>query len=36
MSFNLTGIIDYILGLLLPEPVREPIPVRVDRRQRRR
>ena len=36
MSVNLTGIVDFFLALLRPEPARAPIPIRVDRRDRRR
>ena len=36
MSVNLSGLIDFFLALLRPEPVRAPIPIRVDRSDRRR
>jgi len=35
MSRILTGILEFVLGLLLPAPAREPIPIRIDRRRRR-
>ena len=34
MTFKLAALIEFLAGLLQPQPVREPIPIRVDRHVR--
>lgn len=36
MSLILNGILEFVLALVRPQPERELIPIRVDRRPRRR